>query len=344
MMDRLPREVIVNILSKLPLTSLLNSKLVCRAWRTLIQDPFLISKHSDEADGNDPSFILESNWPIPGQRFFIDFSDHGEGKVISKKLPGFHTSMHLGLRRAPQTGQSSHAGGAFGFRFSSEHETIQGGPDSGSTKIAEKNSLCSIGGSDSNHRDPLLEKSRDRTLSFYPSISKAFVNGRLHWLTRPNKYTKASLLISFDLETEQFREVPKADCCCASDRCFRQLTVVRGSLSAGAFHGDDERFEIWVMKEYGVKESWIKEFSIGTHLPPTLMAQREIRHLRYSNPNLLVRVLCVLKSGEILLEYLSSALVLYDPQYGTFKEFRFLEMPSCFKIVIHVGSLSWLHS
>ncbi|KAK8582963.1 hypothetical protein V6N13_069729 [Hibiscus sabdariffa] len=53
------------------------------AWRTLIQDSVLTSKHLDEAAGNDPSFILESNWPIPDQRHFIDFFDHGQGEVIS---------------------------------------------------------------------------------------------------------------------------------------------------------------------------------------------------------------------------------------------------------------------
>ncbi|XP_038994148.1 F-box protein At3g07870-like [Hibiscus syriacus] len=284
MTDRLPREIIVNILSLLPLTSLLNSKLVCRAWRTLIQDPFLIRKHLDEAAGNDPSFVLESIRTIPDQRYFIDFFDHSEGKMISKKLPGFPTTMHLvdscdGLLCLHDTSRTVFICNPF-------------------TRVYVK-----------------LRK----------PVKCPTVVGHLwfHWLSRPNKYTKASLLISFDLETEQFQEVTKADCCCASDMCFRQLTVVRGCPSAGAFHGDDERSEIWVIKEYGVKESWIKEFTIGTYLPPTLIAQREIRQLRYSNPNLLVQVLCVLKSGEILLEFLSSALVLYDPQYETFKELGF---------------------
>lgn len=75
----------------------------------------------------------------------------------------------------------------------------------------------------------------------------------------------ASLLISFDLATEQFQEVPKRDCC-GLDRCLHNLMVLRGCLSASASH-DNKQLEVWVMKEYGVKESWIKEFTIGTCFP-----------------------------------------------------------------------------
>ncbi|XWS31048.1 hypothetical protein CRYUN_Cryun23aG0043500 [Craigia yunnanensis] len=45
MMERLPQEILLGILSRLPITSLVQSKLVCRAWRSLIQDPFLVSQH-----------------------------------------------------------------------------------------------------------------------------------------------------------------------------------------------------------------------------------------------------------------------------------------------------------
>ncbi|XP_039054484.1 F-box protein At3g07870-like [Hibiscus syriacus] len=156
----------------------------------------------------------------------------------------------------------------------------------------------------------------------------------------------ASFLISFDLETEKFQEVPKPDCC-GSDMCLSHLLVVQGCLSAGAFHDDDGRLEIWVMEEYGVKESWIKELSIGSYVPPTLIHQQS-RHFSYSRhnlPNLHVRVLCVLRSGEILLEHERRALSVYDPRCWTFKEFTFQEMPAhWFKIIFHVGSLNWLEN
>ncbi|KAK8688712.1 hypothetical protein V6N13_087456 [Hibiscus sabdariffa] len=175
-------------------------------------------------------------------------------------------------------------------------------------------------------------------------MPKALVNGRLHWLSKPNN-TTASLLISFDLQTEQFQEVPKPDCCGGgSDRCFHHLMVLRGCLSAGAYHVNEE-LEIWVMKEYGIKESWIKEFSIGTnYLPPTLQ-QKDLLHFNNAKarfPNSSVRVLCILRNDEILLEYLNRAVVVFNPRYGTFKELTFHEMPHWYTIVVHVGSLNWI--
>ncbi|XVF31859.1 hypothetical protein REPUB_Repub17cG0030600 [Reevesia pubescens] len=171
---------------------------------------------------------------------------------------------------------------------------------------------------------------------------KALVKGRLHWLSKPNKYTTASLLISFDLETEQFQKLSKPDCC-GLDRCFHDLMVLRGCLSAGAYH-DNEQWEIWIMKEYGMKESWIKEFTIGAYLPQTLQ-QNDLLHFNNARarfPNSSVRVLSFLKNGKILLEYRNRVVVLYDPQHGTFEELTFPEMPHWFKIVVQVGTLNWI--
>ncbi|XVF31861.1 hypothetical protein REPUB_Repub17cG0030800 [Reevesia pubescens] len=375
MMERLPPEVVLHILSRLPLKYLLKLKLVCRAWRSLMQDPLLISKHflhMAEAD-NEPSFIFQSNWPIPDQLHFLDFSDHSKGKLISKKLPNSALLMYLGdscngllcmhdnscsiyicnpfSRRyieLPKLIKYPAQVGHLGFGFhpaTKEYKVIQivfrrqlrrGNSNvATSTLIQSEVKILTIG-------SPAWRNLGMIPYCFIWPASKAMVNERLHWLSQPNKYTTASLLISFDLETEQFQEVPKPDCC-GSDKCFHHVTGLRGCLSAGAYH-DNEQLEIWVMKEYGMKESWIKEFSIGTYLPQTLQ-QQDIRSFNYSRlrfPNSFVRVLCMLKSGEILLEYKSRALVLYDPRHGTFKEFTFPEMPNWSKLIIHVGSLNWL--
>ncbi|KAE8654891.1 Detected protein of unknown function [Hibiscus syriacus] len=174
---------------------------------------------------------------------------------------------------------------------------------------------------------------------------RALLNGRLHWLSKPNKNTVASLLTSFDLETEQFQQVPKPDCC-GSDRCFHHLMVLRGCLSASAYHSNEE-LEIWAMKEYGIKESWIKEFTIGTnYLPPTLQ-QNDLLHFNNARarfPNSSVRVLCILRNDEILLEYLNRVVVVFDPRHGTFKELTFHEMPHWYTIVVHIGSLNWINT
>ncbi|KAG4126539.1 hypothetical protein ERO13_D10G162500v2 [Gossypium hirsutum] len=88
----------------------------------------------------------------------------------------------------------------------------------------------------------------------------AFLNGALHW-------SKSSLggefINSFDFDTERFGMVPPPD-------HFQELDKESGDTTTGVLGGClfiihvviSELFEIWVMKEYGVKESWTKQFVV----------------------------------------------------------------------------------
>ncbi|OMO75812.1 hypothetical protein COLO4_25853 [Corchorus olitorius] len=377
MMDQLPEDIILRILSRLPVISLMQSILVCRAWRSLIQHPLLATKHfSHMVNKGTSTFIFQSNRPELSYRLcFVDFSDHNEGNVIFKKLPDSYKSRYLvdscngllcmrdsqGLyicnpftRRyleLPKLIDYPMAVGHIGFGFhqtTNEYKVIKIisrrpllrrryrnlGATSMSVFSTEVHVLT-IG-------DPAWRNLGTIPYDFSWPTPKAMVKGRLHWLSRPNRQTTASLVVSFDLATEQIQEVPKPDCC-GLDKCLHQLMVLRGCLSAGAYH-ENEQLEIWVMKQYGAKESWSKEFTIGAYLPRTVQQRNLIfgLHRRARLPNSYVRVLCILETGEILLEYRNRAIVVYDPQHETFKEVTFPEMSHWFKIVMQVGCLNWI--
>lgn len=96
------------------------------------------------------------------------------------------------------------------------------------------------------------------------SPGQTLVNGRLLWVTwTPNRQRWGDQLISFNLVDEQFREVPTPDF--GSRRCNHPL-VLRGCLAA-VFLSRIWHLDIWVMKEYDVKELWVKEWRIGRHVP-----------------------------------------------------------------------------
>lgn len=82
------------------------------------------------------------------------------------------------------------------------------------------------------------------------------VNGRLHWQTC---LARSCDILSFDFEDELFRVVRKPNS--LGLRTLYYLMELRGYLSAVKFVQ-----EIWVMNEYDVKKSWIKEFSIGSYV------------------------------------------------------------------------------
>ncbi|XWS47345.1 hypothetical protein CRYUN_Cryun14cG0144500 [Craigia yunnanensis] len=57
-----------------------------------------------------------------------------------------------------------------------------------------------------------------------------------------------------------------------TDRCSQHLMALGGYLSADAYH-NNKQLEVWVMKEYDMKESWVKEFNTGTYLPQTVQQE-----------------------------------------------------------------------
>ncbi|KAI8006191.1 F-box protein [Camellia lanceoleosa] len=176
--------------------------------------------------------------------------------------------------------------------------------------------------------------------------SEAFVDGRLHWLTHPRLYLGARIhrsrsIVSFDLADEQFREVPRPECG-SLNRTNYHLAVLGGCLSAVVWY---QRFEIWVMEEYSVKESWTKKFNIedwsrqfwkpGFRRRPYGI-WKNVLNQRFA------RVLCLFENGNILMEYKGGVLVSHDPNSGTYKKLVFQGMPDLFQTFVHFGSLNWI--
>lgn len=98
------------------------------------------------------------------------------------------------------------------------------------------------------------------------------------------------------------------------------------------------------MKDYNNNESWIKEFNIGAYIPKGLKKNpdRPFKIWKNSSNGRVVRVLCVLDNGQILLEYKNRVLVSYDPKGGIFKDLMFQNLPSWFQTIVHQGSFNWI--
>ncbi|KAL2518383.1 F-box protein [Abeliophyllum distichum] len=162
------------------------------------------------------------------------------------------------------------------------------------------------------------------------------VNGRLHWMSQWGRY-----ILSFDLADDSFQEIPIPDQTLRSwMNCH--LSVLGGYLSAALpSRGGNRALDIWVMKEYGVQESWVKEFNLGAYsqgfIPPEL--QKPYRIWKNFLGRRLVRIICLLKTGDILVEYRGGTLVSYNPVSGMFKNLSFQGMPRLFQTTVHVGSL-----
>lgn len=120
-------------------------------------------------------------------------------------------------------------------------------------------------------------------------------SGCLHWVVTDSSI-KGGKIVMFDLEREVFGSVEQPD---YEDMSFLMgLQSLDGCLSISCNYYQDH-VDIWVMKEYGVKESWTKLLSI--------------RMMDLARPFQYLHPITYSKNGkELLLEQDADKLVWYD--------------------------------
>ncbi|KAK9741598.1 hypothetical protein RND81_03G116300 [Saponaria officinalis] len=131
-----------------------------------------------------------------------------------------------------------------------------------------------------------------------------FVGECIHWLaSRTSDYSSA--IVGFDLTEEKFHEVPAPSSIDDDNFVLNRLVVLGGCLTIFPLRPKKET-DIWMMKEYGVKESWTKfsivDNNVSEFRPLVFMAgQREV---------------VMVKDEETVVE----KLVMYDLDSATFKD------------------------
>ncbi|KAK9285884.1 hypothetical protein L1049_025085 [Liquidambar formosana] len=94
--------------------------------------------------------------------------------------------------------------------------------------------------------------------------SQVFMNGAVHWpaslLYRDN--SNSNFILSFDLGDEVFRKMNLPESLVHEKGRGLSIVELRGSLSVFTFAPYGRFCSIWVMGEYGVSETWSKQFTI----------------------------------------------------------------------------------
>ncbi|KAG8368943.1 hypothetical protein BUALT_Bualt15G0098900 [Buddleja alternifolia] len=146
----------------------------------------------------------------------------------------------------------------------------------------------------------------------FPKIASfdPFFNGSLHWITNSSK--PSELISSFDLEKEKFIRVPPPPHFNAeyvNKVSWINTGVLRDCLCLCYIYEDSE-FEVWVMREYGVKDSWRKEFSIDMKFYCKLRVEDFHRPIKF------------LSNGDLWFISSCDSLVCFSPRKRTFRELR----------------------
>ncbi|KAI3803929.1 hypothetical protein L1987_32095 [Smallanthus sonchifolius] len=151
-----------------------------------------------------------------------------------------------------------------------------------------------------------------------------FTNGALHWLVSRQPEVKVGFLIAaFDLATEEFTLVPQPDF--ANEKVQVNLGVLGGCLSVVCNYPKCN-VDVWVMRSYGVKDSWSKLISTAD--------VKIIKDLDFLRP------IVYSKSGrEVLLEKNFERLYWYHLENKTSERFKVAGIPRLFVTEMFTGSL-----
>ncbi|CBI28934.3 unnamed protein product, partial [Vitis vinifera] len=190
-MERLPRDIILDILSRLPVTSLVQFRFVCRGWRLMAQDSLLASKHLCRTAQYNPCLILHCDYPIRNQISFVDISAESRDKDMVRKLTiPFWASMpefEVGLQTAPQIPAVSGSRGEVQQDVNRPHRIWRNAPKGRGVRLLclLKNGeiLLEYKGRVLVSYNPERGKFKDLTLKGLPNWFQTFVHvGSLSWI------------------------------------------------------------------------------------------------------------------------------------------------------------------
>ncbi|KAH7834578.1 hypothetical protein Vadar_017547 [Vaccinium darrowii] len=325
----LPIDISLNILKRLPKTSLFSVRLVCKAFYQLVGHPTLsphcqdllkkphwvifrnLSSYIDKPYHNNQLYLVD-NWRVvkriihprikkkfkPGPilssngllclLFYKDkhsYLDYYRACLFNP-LTGKHDFLpDPGL---PRVRESNHSGTIrcsnqfFGFGFDARTEEyklvriLRFSFKTFRTCLQAEMFTCGQNGC--------------RIFEIAPPFicpdqsSDVVVGGAIHWLCDDENSTwfdpKPRIILSFNLFEEKFHEISKPDCEIVE---IYKISVLGGCLAitgASSERYGSHEVDIWLWKEYGVRESWTKEFvikeSIGRLSPLFLLNSGKI--------------------------------------------------------------------
>ncbi|XP_047329774.1 F-box protein At3g07870-like [Impatiens glandulifera] len=113
---------------------------------------------------------------------------------------------------------------------------------------------------------PYWRRVEDAPMVKYTNYVPTFLNGYLHWMIdEVGTISSHGYMISFDLNNEKYGQValpPPLDIGRDTKHMeIAKLGVFEGWLTVFVLNSN-KRLDVWAMKEYGVRESWVREITL----------------------------------------------------------------------------------
>ncbi|KAK9923983.1 hypothetical protein M0R45_032375 [Rubus argutus] len=322
--DYLDDVIVSEILARIPVKCLMRFRSVCKSWRALIADPHFVKKHLSYAEGgiidNSSRLLFLMNPPQSiDYEALKDLKEDGDGYFANRALefPVKFPSLKFVSERIMVMGSCNglicvevegvgivlwnpctrdskvlpnppaanfHPLDFYGFCHDSttdDYKIIRGRR---SCEEALIHVFTLKTGSWRTTRDLNYDEFRGKGCTGQGCL----LNGALHWLVGTGLQPR---IMSFGVAEEKFEDtvVPLPDHKCS----FHGVLKYKNYLCVyELLIGTPDFLSVWLMKEYGAKESWTQVIKF-----PFDMSKEDLRPL------------CILENGEILMH----RLLLYDP-------------------------------
>jgi len=312
----LPAEIFVDILSRLPVEAMTQCKSVCKSWRDLLSTPYFAHLHfakakpssllfchcsgnktklycchihsSRSSNINNAMVSMPTKFKLPKNTFRGKVVGSSNGLLclseIHRMKKKFYicnpiTGEYVGIA-GPKVEQGWHVFEPIGFFYNPQNQQC---------KILMPRVRVGYGNFPGSGQIFTLGSNSWRNIDIpghLHLIRAVPLNGSLHWIsTRDDRH-----ISSFDMENEQALSIALPD----------QVVMHTASLAGLGnflciFDNEYPEFNIWVMKEYGVEESW-KHYTVKR------------------SPNSHYRPVAIKEDASILLIQNSETLISYDPK------------------------------
>lgn len=292
----LPADIVADILSRIPIKTIVLCRCVCKRWRDILSEPCFVNLHLlrspaglivHEMSGTGESDILKLGelddqsyqhhiHHDPLMRFDLGLGFEGDGPCLQGSVNGLICLWDSSggdatyicnpvireyiLLPDHKYIKKSCFIVTYGFGFveaSNQYKVVCFSQGNFSSAKGSYKTRCGI---------YTLGTNRWRSLghvafSLCCHQNGILVSGNLHWLAYDEKDDDANdFVCTFDLEQELFQltaSAPRAGGILA----YRSLGMLEGCLCM--CDNTDSKIVIWVMKNYGMKESWSKEIIIS---------------------------------------------------------------------------------
>ncbi|XP_058723823.1 F-box/kelch-repeat protein At3g23880-like [Vicia villosa] len=326
----LPFEIMVEILSRLPVKFLVQLQSVCKSWKSLISDPKFAKKHLRVSTTRHHLLLIYAN---PSREFAL--AAYPLASVFTE-VTATATQLEYPLNnRIEQIVDSCHGilcfalDQHFALLWNPSIRKFTQLPSLDNPKRKESYTIYGFGydhvndsykvvavwcyeSDDGSYKTQVkvhaLGTNAWRRIQDFPlgvpfEYSGKFVSGTINWLASRDSYS-SWVIVSLDLEKESYQEFLQPD--------YGGVTVV--TISLGVLRDclcilshSDTFSDVWLMTEYGNKDSWTKLF----HVP----YMGDVGSCPYT------KALYVSEDEKVLLgcQSAGSGLVVYNARDGIFK-------------------------